>query len=91
MAADLPVNANICEINDGAYYRVRLNWVPRVGELIDLFSFLDQADAHPAKHYYEVVQVVHQMYDVTEKVAQSLSGYHYVNVYVRPTTSEYLK
>lgn len=33
------INANICEI-DGAYYQVHLDWIPRVGDKIDLFSYM---------------------------------------------------
>lgn len=87
--AELPINADICEVNKGAFYTVRLDWVPRVGELIDLFSFIDQADGNAPKHYYEVVQVVHKLHDMTEKVPQANKGHHYVSVFVKPATREF--
>jgi hypothetical protein len=82
--AELPINANISEI-DGAFYPVRLEWVPRVGELIDLWSFADEAASHPPGHRYEVVQVVHKLHDLTEKSHVAREGYHFVTVYVRPS------
>lgn len=48
--SNLPIEANICEI-DGAYYPVRLHAIPRVGELIDLFSFIEQAAQEPPVKY----------------------------------------
>jgi hypothetical protein len=88
--AELPIEANICEI-DGAYYPVRLHSVPRVGELIDLFSFIDQADNRPPLKHYEVVQVVHKIYDVTEKIPQSKGGQHFVSVFVKPSGSKFFE
>ena len=49
--AELPINANISEV-DGAYYPVRLLWVPRVGELIDLYSFIDTVDHNQPAHRF---------------------------------------
>ena len=86
--ADLPINANIAEI-DGAYYQVRLEWVPRIGELIDLWSFKDQADNLPPAHRYEVVQVIHKIHDVTDKLPDRQDGAHFVTVLVRPSQSMY--
>jgi hypothetical protein len=83
--AELPINANISEI-DGAYYPVQLKWVPRVGELIDLWSFIDQVGNYPPMHHYEVVQVVHKLYDVTDHARE---GHHFVTVYVRPSQSNF--
>lgn len=76
-------NANIQEINGGAYYQVRLEWVPRVGELIDLWSFVDQASGDAPAHRYEVVQVVHKFQDVSKKS----EGAHFVTIHVRPSGS----
>lgn len=80
---ELPINANICEI-DGPYYPVRLEWLPRKGDLIDLYSFLDTE-----KKKYEVVQVVHKLYDISKEIAQSHKGHHFVDVHVRPSTSAF--
>ena len=90
--SELPVNANIVE-KGGPYYQVRLQWVPRVGELIDLHSFLEQArgikegDGDPGTRWYEVVQVVHKINDVTERFPQ---GAHFVTVHVVPSSSPHL-
>ena len=85
--SDLPINANICEVDGGAYYQVLLLWVPRVGELIDLWSFLDQVDGNTPVHRYEVVQVIHKVHDVAEKVSQSHKGHHFVEILVKPSQS----
>jgi hypothetical protein len=85
----LPLKANICEIEDGRYYPVRMGWVPRVGELIDLFSYLEQAASQPSRRHYEVVQVVHELRDVAEAVKESHPGHHVVNVYVRAVESPF--
>jgi hypothetical protein len=89
--SELPIEANICEIN-GPYYPVRLYAVPRVGELIDLFSFIDQADKHPQpRKFYQVVQVVHEVRDVSEKIPQSKGGCHFVTVFVKLSRSKFFK
>jgi hypothetical protein len=85
-----PIEVNICEI-DGAYYPVRLYAVPRVGELIDLYSLIDQSTNHPPVKHYEVVQVVHKMYDVSEKISHAKDGHHFVSVYVKPSDSEFFE
>lgn len=87
----LPIDANICEIDNGAYYPVKLHTVPRVGELINLFSFLDQSDGSAPVKRYEVVQVVHKLHDVSDKVPKSESGHQFASVYVKPSNSEYFE
>lgn len=79
---ELPIDANISEI-DGPHYPVRLACLPHVGDLIDLYSFIDTATKHPPAHRYEVVRVVHKMYDVTDKVSEAADGHHFVTVVVR--------
>jgi hypothetical protein len=86
----LSIEANICEI-EGPYYQVRLHSVPRVGELIDLFSFLDQSTNDPPVKHYEVVQVVHKIYDVSEKIPHSKDGQHFVSVFVKPSDSKFFE
>ncbi len=83
--ADVPatVNATIKEV-DGAHYPVRLNWVPRIGELIDLYSLIDASTGDPPDHQYEVVQVVHRLYDVTKKEPE---GFHFITVFVKPSSA----
>jgi hypothetical protein len=84
---ELPIEANICEIR-GPLYQVLLHAVPRTGELIDLWSLVDQADKRPPVKHYEVVQVVHEVHDVAKQIRQSKGGYHSVNVFVRPSSSK---
>jgi hypothetical protein len=88
--AKLLIEANICEI-DGVYYPVKLHSVPRVGELIDLFSFIEQANNRSPMKHYEVVQVVHKIYDVAEKIPQSKDGQHFVTVFVKPSDSKFFE
>jgi len=88
---DLPIEAHICEINDGPYYPVKLHSVPRVGELIDLWSFLNQTAGHEPAKWYEVVQVVHKIFDVTDKVPRSETGSQFVSLFVKPTASKYFQ
>jgi hypothetical protein len=86
--SELQIEGNICEIG-GAFYPVKLHAVPRIGELIDFFSFIDQANGHPPAKHYEVVQVVHAVRDVSEKISQSKDGCHFVSVFVKPTQSQF--
>lgn len=84
------IEARICEI-DGAYFPVKIHAIPNVGDLIDLWSFIDQAaNFSPVKHY-EVVSVVHKIHDVSEKIAHTKDGHHFVSVFVKPSDSEFLK
>ena len=85
---DLPNNANIVD-EEGVFYQVKLNWIPRVGELIDLYSHVDQSDNKQSKHHYEVIHVVHLIHDVTNKVERSLKGAHFVTIRVRRSTNEF--
>ena len=81
-----PVNANICEVN-GPYYPVKLTWIPRVDDLIDLRSYSEQTDGtQPARHY-KVVQVVHRIREIAEKGSRSDGGFHFVEIYVAPAES----
>jgi hypothetical protein len=89
---ELPIEAQICESTDGPFYQVRLQTVPRVGELIDLTSHIDLAAKHPQpRHLYEVVQIVHKMYDVADEIPVSKRGYHLVSVFVKPSQSGFLE
>lgn len=76
------INAIIQESNDGAYYNVLLNAIPREGEKISLYSHLDQSTGHKATHNYVVLKVTHEIHDVTEKVEKSESGFHQVTILV---------
>ncbi len=75
-------NANIVEIG-GAHYQVILQWVPRVGELIHIFSHVDTQSGDEANHHFEVMKVIHQMSDVPKNNANGPGGQHFVSVYVR--------
>lgn len=83
------IEANISEV-EGAYYPVRLYAIPRVGELIDLYSFIDAKTGHKPRKFYEVVAVLHKMYDVGETVGGRDTAHHFVTVLVKPSHSEYL-
>lgn len=75
--SEVPANANIAEVDDGPYYRVKLQWLPRKGDKIELWPLLPN---EPAGIRYEVVDIVHELHGVTEK---SPDGHHFVTVMVR--------
>ena len=90
---DLPTNAHIVELGEpddelhlSTVYDVKLDFVPRVGDLIDLYSFVDTASNHQSRHFYEVVKVLHKIHDVTGKFEPSLKGHHFVKVFVKVST-----
>jgi hypothetical protein len=83
--SDTTVNAKICVIDDSAYYQVRLQWIPRMGEVIDLFSHVDAAFGHPPIHLYKVVQVIHKLHDVAKDSPQAQAAAHFVEIHVKPT------
>lgn len=76
------ISARVCEVEGGAYYDVLLHAIPHTAELIELYSFLDQAT-----NQYEIVHVVHKIHDVTEKFPHSKDGCHEINIYVKPIQS----
>lgn len=80
------INAIIQEAGNGSYYNVLLSALPHKGDYISLFSHLDSSDGHNAMHQYEVIKVVHDIQDVTDKVERSKMGHHSVTVIVKPTT-----
>jgi hypothetical protein len=86
----LPIEANISEIG-GPYYQVKLAAVPRVGELIELYSFLDAKAKSPdgPMKRYRVVEVLHHVRDVAEEIWQSKDGCHHVTVIVKPAHSKF--
>ncbi len=88
------IDARIVEINDGPYFNVRLHAVPRVGDFIDLYSLVDEAANYPPNKHYEVVQVMHKLFDVPENVAPDtrqsyVAGTQSVTVFVKPATSNF--
>jgi hypothetical protein len=82
--------ANIHVIG-GAYYQVKLFAVPQVGELIKLHSFVEQLARNTPLviQYLEVVQIVHDIQDYTEKGTNLTDGSHFVNIFAKPIESEY--
>lgn len=88
---ELPIEARIYETTDGTYYPVKLQTVPRVGELIDFFSYLDQANNCPPTKHYEVVQVLHEIHDVSDEIPQSKNGHQFITVFVKPSHNQYFK
>ncbi len=89
-----PIEAQIVEINNGPYFNVTLYNVPRIGDLIDLYSLVDEAADCPPEKHYEVVQVLHKLYDVPENLSPDsresfVAGTHLVTVFVKPSTSNF--
>lgn len=83
------INAHIQEIGPiSAYYPVHLTWVPRVGELIQLTSFLDIASGHQSMHWFEVVQILHEVHDVVDGDEQTYGADHFVRVMVREVSNK---
>lgn len=84
--SDTPEGSNATiVVSDGTHYNLRLQWVPRVGELIDLHSFLDQMNEKPFRHHYKVVEIVHSLYDVVEDEQFPHKGHHYLEIHVELT------
>jgi len=77
-----PVNANI-QMPDGTYYQVQLQWLPRVGDKIELYSHFDAASGHQARHACEVTRIQHIIHDVVNRADQTKTGHHFVTVFVQ--------
>jgi hypothetical protein len=80
------IEASLTEVDTGIFYQVKLHAIPHVGELIDLWSFVEQVANNNAIKRYSVVQVVHKVYDVTDKVPRGMLGSHYVNIFVKESS-----
>jgi hypothetical protein len=94
-----PINANIVELpadvlngveptalerDGGTYHAAILRWLPRKGDLIKLYSSTDDRDGHEPWHFYEVVQVRHDISDYDERHPEKLGmGGHHVTIYVK--------
>jgi len=85
--SELQIEANILEL-DGAYYPVKLHTVPRIGEEIKLFSYIDQVSGHKSEKHYEVVQIIHTVRDVLKEIPESMNGYHHVDILVKPSQNQ---
>jgi hypothetical protein len=86
------IEGQVIEINDGPYFNVTLHAVPQVGELIHLHSLVDEAADYPPDKHYEVVQVLHRLYDVPEGMTPGsrrrfVAGTHYLQIFVKRSTS----
>ncbi len=84
------IDAHISETNDGPYYPVKLHAIPRVGEFIVLWSFLDQkTKADKPRKNYEVVAVLHKVNDDGETVGDRSTAHHFVTIVVKHSSSNY--
>ena len=68
----------------------RLRAVPRVGELIELTS-INQEATHAETKHYQVVHVMHKMRDLSEAPGAPKTGWHFVEVFVKPSRSKFFK
>lgn len=89
--SEIKFNATIQETGDGIqpYYQVQIAFVPRVGEFIDLYSFVEQAGNRPPNRNYEVIKVVHRIHDVTDRFSVSREGSHFVQIFVKLSDQEF--
>ena len=87
MASHAQIKANIHEI-DGPYYPVLLVALPRKGELVDLSSLIDSGGGHPFRNLFEVVEVLHELQDVSDTYP---GGSHSVTVLVKRSQSSYFR
>jgi len=85
------INAIVRETGDGPYFEVKLSHIPQKGDLISLYSHLDKAEGYPATHHYEVVKVVHEIHDVTDKAPHSINDHHEVLVVVKQSNDPVFK
>ena len=88
------IEGQVIEIDDGPFFNVTLHAVPKVGELIHVYSLVNEAADYPPDKQYEVVQVLHKLYDVPERVAPDsrqalVAGTHYVQIFVKRSTSNF--
>jgi hypothetical protein len=68
--------------------------VPRTGELIDLHSLVDEAAHYSPEKHYEVVQVMHKVYDVPDPAPKEtrlsmVAGSHFVIIFVKLSNSTF--
>jgi len=81
---EMLINANIADI-EGGFHPVRMRTVPRVGEIIQLWVHSEQFSGHHPTHLYEVVDVVHKLYDVVGEgqAPADCNDEHFITVHVR--------
>jgi hypothetical protein len=90
--AKAPIEATIVEIDEGPFFDVTLHALPRIGELIHLYSIVDARAHKQTDYYYEVVQVLHKLFDVPRDLPPDsrdamVAGSHSVVIFVRRTTN----
>ena len=88
------IEAQIVEINDGPYFNVTLHALPSPGDLIHLYSLVDEAAKKQTDYSYEVVQILHKVVDVPENLIPDgreamVAGNHNVTVFVKRSTSNF--
>ncbi len=88
------IEAQLVEINNGPHFNVTLYDVPRVGDLIDLYSLVNEAANYRPDKHYEVVQILHKLCDVPGNLGPDsrealVAGAHLVTVFVKPSTSDF--
>lgn len=79
--SEVKFNGTIHE-EDGTYFQVQLEFVPRIGEFINFHSFVDQIDDYEPFKYYEVIRIVHEISDVTDRLDYA-TGSQFVSIYVK--------
>jgi len=90
------IEAQIVEISNGPCFNVTLYVLPRPGDLIHLYSLVDEAAKKQTDYFYEVVQVLHKLFDVPEHLTPDsrqamVAGSHTVTVIVKHTTSNFFE
>lgn len=81
------VAATIFDVDREVHYPARLVHIPRAGELVKFFSYLDSASGHEMHDatgfYFEVVQVRHDLADLVENNERSQMAKQSVTIFVR--------
>jgi hypothetical protein len=79
-------NARVFDLDREIFYEAYFREVPRVGELVRLYSYPDQSTGHsmpPLGFQYKVAQVLHTLTDYVENNDRSHTDRQEVTVYVR--------
>lgn len=90
--AKAPIEAMAVEMDDGPFFEVTFHALPRKGELIHLYSIVDAKAHKQTDYFYEVVHVLHKLFDVPRNLAPEsrdamVAGSHSIVVFVSRTTS----
>ena len=92
--SDIPNGCNALIVTpDPGFFHAKLTFVPRVGELLHFTSFVEQRQKKQSVFHFEVVQVVHHMYEVDDELDddgnQKHKGSQFLHVHVKPTKSRF--